>query len=340
MTGFDARTTRACNIAAWILAGAGLALTLALHLIPALISALLVYELVHILAPWLRIGRMRRRQARLAAVVVLVVVIVLLMTLAVIGLIAFVRGEIGGVSSLLKQIADILESLKSQLPAGLVERLPTDVEHLKDQAMVWVREHAADVQHLGTVAGRAAAHILIGIVVGAVLSIHEMHATDAYGPLASALMARASRLAAAFRRVVFGQLRISAINTFLTALYLIVALPIAGIHLPLAKTLIAITFVVGLLPVVGNLISNALIVLLSLSISPWVGVTSLIFLIVIHKLEYFLNAYIIGTQVRAHAWELLIAMAVLEAAFGVPGLVAAPIFYAYLKDELVSEKLV
>ena len=34
----------------------------------------------------------------------------------------------------------------------------------------------------------------------------------------------------------------------------------------------------------------------------------------IHKLEYFLNARIVGTQIRARAWELLIAMLAMEAA--------------------------
>ena len=38
-----------------------------------------------------------------------------------------------------------------------------------------------------------------------------------------------------------------------------------GIHLPLIKTMIAITFLVGLLPVIGNLISNTVIVVVSLS---------------------------------------------------------------------------
>jgi predicted PurR-regulated permease PerM len=101
-----------------------------------------------------------------------------------------------------------------------------------------------------------------------------------------------------------------------------------------------VVFLVGLLPVVGNLISNSVIVVLSLSVSLSVAITSLLFLIVIHKLEYFLNAHIVGTQVRAHAWELLIAMVVMEAAFGIAGLVAAPIYYAYLKDELLSRKLI
>ena len=61
---------------------------------------------------------------------------------------------------------------------------------------------------------------------------------------------------------------------------------------------------------------------------------------IIHKLEYFVNARIIGTQIRARAWELLIAMLVMEAAFGVPGVIAAPIFYAYIKDELTSRRLI
>jgi predicted PurR-regulated permease PerM len=33
-------------------------------------------------------------------------------------------------------------------------------------------------------------------------------------------------------------------------------------------------------------------------------------------------------------------MLVMEAAFGIPGLVAAPIFYAYFKDELHEKGLV
>ena len=57
----------------------------------------------------------------------------------------------------------------------------------------------------------------------------------------------------------------------------------------------------------------------------------------IHKLEYFLNARIIGSHIQAKAWELLLSMLILESAFGIPGLVAAPIYYAYLKAEL-SEK--
>ena len=120
----------------------------------------------------------------------------------------------------------------------------------------------------------------------------------------------------------------------LTAIYLVGILPLLGIQLPFAKALIAVTFLTGLLPVIGNLISNTVIVVVSLSVSFGVALGSLAFLIVIHKLEYFLNARIVGGEIKASAWELLCAMLAFEAAFGLPGLVAAPIFYAYGKAEL------
>jgi predicted PurR-regulated permease PerM len=95
-----------------------------------------------------------------------------------------------------------------------------------------------------------------------------------------------------------------------------------------------------LLPVIGNLISNTLITIVGLSLSIWVAVGALAYLIVIHKLEYFLNARIVGGQISAKSWELLLAMLVFEAAFGLPGVVAGPIYYAYLKSELKQVGLV
>jgi predicted PurR-regulated permease PerM len=92
--------------------------------------------------------------------------------------------------------------------------------------------------------------------------------------------------------------------------------------------------------VIGNLISNTAVTIAGLSISLGVGVAALAFLVLIHKLEYFLNARIVGTQIRSRAWELLIAMLVMEAAFGLAGLVAGPIYYAYLKRELEVRDLI
>ena len=90
----------------------------------------------------------------------------------------------------------------------------------------------------------------------------------------------------------------------------------------------------------GNLISNSAITLLALLVSPVAAAIALVFLVVVHKFEYFLNARIVGARISAQSWELLLAMLVMEAAFGLPGLVAAPIYYAWLKQELVDAGLV
>jgi predicted PurR-regulated permease PerM len=182
-------------------------------------------------------------------------------------------------------------------------------------------------------------HVLIGLVLGAIIALSRTRPAHQVGPLATALSLRCRRLAEAFHNIVFAQVKISLINTVFTAIFLLGALPLLGIHVPFAKTLVVVTFIVGLLPVIGNLISNTAVAIAALSVSLGVGVAALAFLILIHKLEYFLNARIVGTQIRARAWELLVAMLVMEAAFGLPGVIAAPIYYAYLKSELEAENL-
>jgi predicted PurR-regulated permease PerM len=104
--------------------------------------------------------------------------------------------------------------------------------------------------------------------------------------------------------------------------------------------LLAVTFLAGLIPVVGNLLSNTAIVAMSLGVSLPVALLSLAFLVAIHKLEYFLNARIVGARIGAAAWETLLAILVMETAFGLPGVVLAPIVYAYLKRELSDRRLV
>ena len=178
------------------------------------------------------------------------------------------------------------------------------------------------------------------LVIGALVALRQADPPVEYRPLAQALANRATRFGEAFRRIVFAQIRIAAVNAALTAFYLVIVLPLLGIHLPLIKTMIAVTFVAGLLPVIGNLVSNTIIVLVSLSVSLTVAVVSLVFLVAIHKLEYFLNARIVGGQIDASAWELLIAMTAMQAVFGLPGLIAAPVYYAYVKDELTAAELI
>ena len=325
-------------IAAWVIAALVLILALVLHLLPALLAGLLVYELVHVIAP--RLPRTREGGGKLAAVALLAVAVVVILTFAMLGIVAFLQSEAGSLPRLLQKMAEIIEGSRARLPAWLVGGMPGDADSLKAAIIDWLREHARDLRTLGGEFGRIVAHILIGMIIGAMVSLREAEPVKGGGPLARELTERTARLGEAFRRVVFAQIRISALNTVFSAIYLLGVLPLFDVHLPFAKTLVAVTFIAGLLPVVGNLISNTVIVVVSLSVSLQIAIASLVFLVVIHKLEYFLNARIVGRQIRANAWELLLAMLAMEAAFGLPGLVAAPIYYAYLKDELSARGLV
>jgi predicted PurR-regulated permease PerM len=327
------------EIASWCLASAALLVLLLLHLLPALLAGLLVYELVHVIAPLLQ-SRFSGERARLVAVVILSTAVVGLLTAAILGVILFFRSDAGSLPTLVRRLADIIEGSRNSLPAWVVTHLPSDPEALRDALAHWLREHAPELQLAGKEAGRAIAHILLGMIVGAMISLREAVSLRAEKPLARALSERIIRLGDSFRRVVFAQVRISGLNTIFTGLYLAVLLPLFDIHLPFTKTLIGVTFIAGLLPVIGNLISNTVIFIVSLANSLQVALASLVFLVVIHKLEYFLNARIIGSKIQARPWELLIAMLTMEAAFGLPGLAAAPIYYAYLKSELADRGLV
>ena len=65
-----------------------------------------------------------------------------------------------------------------------------------------------------------------------------------------------------------------------TSLYLVFILPLFGVNLPFIKTMIAVTFFAGLLPILGNLLSNALIIGVGFTISHQTAFLALAFLVV------------------------------------------------------------
>jgi predicted PurR-regulated permease PerM len=322
------------DITAWILAGLMLFFVLRLHLLGALIAGFLVYEIVHSLSPYVTSRHLSGGRAKVMVVAFLSVVVIAILIAVSWGAISFLRSGSGNVSELFRKMAEIIGGPHRLIPDWLMKYIPQDAEGMKQSAITWLNEHAYELPVAGKQAARGAAMLLIGMVIGGIVSLSEVSLGPASKPFAGALSRRIFMFHLAFRRIVFAQVRISALNTFFTWLYIVVALPVIGIHLPFAKTLVALTFVVGLIPIIGNLISNTVIVIVSMSTSLGVAVSSLVFLIVIHKLEYFLNAKIVGAQINSKAWELLVTMIFMEAAFGIPGVVAAPIYYAYLKSEL------
>lgn len=311
---------------------------LLLHLVPAVFIGMLVYLISSSIG--MRLARyVPHGRAQLLAVAAITFIIAGAFVLSGM-LLGHFFGNHETIMGLASKLAEVLTDIRSIVPPALLPYVPESLIDLRESMAHTLKLHGSEIGSVGKDSLHTLAHILIGIVISIMLTLHRFTDEQVCKPLTRAMRERLVLLTDSFANVIFAQAKISAINTSLTAIYLLLALPLTGTHLPYAKTLVIATFFAGLLPIVGNLISNSLIVVVSLGISFRVGMESLLFLVIIHKLEYFINARIVGNRVHAAAWELLMAMLVMESAFGVPGLLIAPIVYAYLKAELVKAKLV
>ena len=334
-----ARPLDASSIASYIFVALFLLMVLLQGLLGALFAGLLMFSLIHLMAPLVgrRISDVR---ARMIVAGVIGLIIIAGISMAVWGLTVLLKTDATSMSHMFQKMADIIDASRGKMPVWLSSHLPVDADSVRNMMTGWLREHAADAQAMGAAAGKTLTRILIGLIIGVMVSLHNSLTPHFHRPFAAALLERAGHLADSFRNIVFAQVWISGINTVLSAIFILIVLPMAGINLPFAKTLVAITFVAGLLPVIGNLISNTVLVVVALSHSLETALACLAFMIVLHKLEYFLNARIIGGKINARSWELLIAMLVGESLFGMTGVIAAPVFYAYAKKELTARGLI
>jgi predicted PurR-regulated permease PerM len=130
-----------------------------------------------------------------------------------------------------------------------------------------------------------------------------------------------------FETVMGAQIIIALINTAFTAIFTL------AVHLPYAPIVIGVTFLCGLLPIIGNIISNSLITGIAFTISPQLAISALVFLIVLHKTEYFLNSKIIGTRINNPVWLTLLGLILAERLMGVPGIILAPVILHFIKVE-------
>lgn len=218
----------------------------------------------------------------------------------------------------------------------------TDFDTLRDTVIDALKQEAHYLQSVAHFAGSTFTMLvlsIIAIVIAASLFLKPAFNPDStvdgttnnlYAVSTAEISARFRDFYRSFATVMGAQLTISLINTALTGIFLLV------VGLRHAALLIALTFLCGLVPIVGNLVSNTIITFVALSVSLKLAIAALIFLIVIHKLEYFLNSKIIGQRIRNPVWLTLIALVVGERLMGIPGLILAPVVLNYLRVEMLK----
>lgn len=334
----------AAEIAAWALVGAALLFTLFQHLVVALISGLALYLVLDLVGDAFA-RRLSGKTARpLALLFVFAATAFILSGMVALG-ISIMRHSAGRLPDMMNQMANILDSTRTWLGSYGEQVIPevlTDADNFKTNVADWLKTHAQTVRAAGSYVSLGFVHVLMGALLAILVFFrHVTHPDErTTGPLGHYLSEKVGRFTNVFARIATAQIKISAVNTTLTAIYLLVILPAFGKHLPFTTTLIVLTFICGLIPVLGNLISNTVITILSLGISVGVALASLVFLILIHKLEYLINSRIVGGETDSQAWEILMAIVIGEAAFGAGGVIMGPIIYAFIKRELREKRLV
>ena len=337
-------TSRSVVNASYLLMAGTLLLVMWQGLLPGLLSVCVGFMLTRALARLLaRVQRRRPRGylphwAQVVAATLVVLAPLALLTSAL----PHTRGYIVEAPQQYKELLDYLArtvlELRHKLPPDIASQLPDGAREIQTMIASYLGAKAGVL----AIAGRAwlsgLLHAYVGLLIGALAAVR--HIPLQRPPLVDALYRRIMLFGEAFAQIVAAQFWIATLNAVLTALFLLLVLPHWDLALPYTPALIMLTFFAGLIPIVGNLLCNAVITLVGLSVSPVAAAACLGFLILIHKAEYVINAKVVGQRTHMGVWELLAVMFVAESVFGPAGLVAAPLFYAYLKKELEAVRLV
>lgn len=331
------KTTLVCS---YLIVAALVLGILLLHLVGGAITGLLIFVVSRRLAKvLLRVrGRFTTLPASSFALALVVGTVIAALLGAAAGVWHLVQGR--DIAGMMAMLADTLGSMHSAVPKWLDAYLPASIGETRVAALNFIKRYQDQVSAAGMGTLRGGAHVLIGVVLGAMIAAQRFELPVKHLPLSAALMERIAALRLAFECVLFAQVKISLLNSTLSALYLLVCMPAVGIHVPFAKTLVLVTFITDLIPVVGNLASNTMIVVVSLGVSFHAAIAAVVFLVVIHKLEYLWNARFVGAEIQARAWEIILCMVLMESIFGLPGVIVAPVLYAWVKCELREGGLV
>ena len=215
----------------------------------------------------------------------------------------------------------------------------SDYEDLKKAAVSTLKEQLGNLKGVANIARNTTRQLLF-VIVGCVVAISiflnarfeldrhkHKEQNNLYSLCGDEIARRFATFFQSFAMVMGAQMIISAINTVLTAMFVL------AVGMPHPVVIIGVTFLCGLLPVIGNLISNTIIVTIGFTIDPKTAIMALAFLVVIHKLEYFLNSKIIGERIRNPIWLTLLGLILGEKLMGIPGMILAPVVLHYIKME-------
>lgn len=316
----------------------GFIFVLNVGLLPAMIAGFITYLMMryceHAMSNYLNLGK----YSKFLATVSISFFIIAILTLFSMYFFNWIGRTLNNPDALINETALILDNTLKDLSPNIAGMLPQDIHNFKADGLEFIQSNLIVLRDFSKGATHTLITMILGMIIGIMIAAGDYSETNK--PLVIAFRKRMLNLVESFKHVMVAQAGIAAFNSIMTAIFLLIVMPIFGVDFPFSKTIIFLTFFIGLIPIIGNIIVNAIVLIVGLSVSVSVGISALCYLIFIHKFEYFLNAKIIGGRIEAKAFELLIAMLLMESIYGIIGLIAAPILYAYIKKELKQYNLV
>lgn len=229
----------------------------------------------------------------------------------------------------------ILASLIPKID-GLASRYGIDLpfENLHEFRVVTIealKENARSVTRASGLLTKGFFQIVVGIFI-AILCFFSEHPRNfkptLFDEVRKEFNARVSVFMLGFEKILGAQVFISLINTAVTAVFLL------AVGMPYLLFLTLATFIFGIIPILGNIATNTIIVCTALTISPRLAVFALLFLVLSHKAQYILSGKIMGAYIDSPVWVILLGLLIGEAVIGLPGMLLAPAIIHYLREEM------
>jgi predicted PurR-regulated permease PerM len=196
-------------------------------------------------------------------------------------------------------------------------------EHLPDTSKLVerLRDYSETALHFVSMVGHLAMHALIAVILAVIYTLeeeelHELAEKVDPVTLMGTLMRWLGYLAEAIRITIQLQLVVAAVNTVLTLPVLL----LLGIHhIP---SLMILIFISALVPVVGNIISGAVLSLLAYQAKGVLGIGVFVALtFVLHKIEaYYLNPRLTSKHVHLPGFAIVVSLIAWEHLLGFVGL--------------------
>ena len=249
--------------ASYILMGLALFVVLYFHFLPLLLAVILTYVFItktNGLILWLRRRTLTRNtflhkslnahNINLISTTLTIGIVLTVILLMSLGIYHLIHG--GHIPVMLTKLAAILEDTKnsSSLPPSILNMLPNNTAEIKASAVKLIEEYSAALTRISKNSFTSFVYILIGIIIGAMLSFHRLNMRKHRGkmpPFKAELVRRIVNFETSFERVFLAQVKISLIDTALTGLYLYLILPLFSVELPFKLTVLVIAFIVGLI---------------------------------------------------------------------------------------------